>query len=257
MRTIITPLLLLCAAAAAACDSDRSSSQTYQSAAGASENTEYDSPAGALKAADALRAAGANAEAMSVAAGAYRRFPYDPAVVSAYGRLALINGNDALAARLLKEATAGKPDDWRALSALGVLDSRNGRIGDGHKALVRARAASGENAVTLNNLAVSCLLDGKTAEAAALLRQALTSPLVKPEHRARMTRNLALALAVEGNFTEADTIAGQPMPRELQHAGAAAIRRFMGLDGPAFLPAQGVAPQLAGSWQPAEAPAAE
>jgi Flp pilus assembly protein TadD len=260
MRTIIRSLLLLIIAAgtAASCDTGDDVDPAYEPPEAAAENTgEYDTPAAALRAADALRASGANAAAMAVAAGAYRRFPYNPAVTSAYGRLALINGNHALAARLLRDATAALPEDWRALSALGVLDSRSGRPEEAREALIRARAASGGNAVALNNLAVSCLLDGQPGEAAALLHHALASPLIKPDHRRRMTRNLALALAVDGQFDEADAIAGEPMPRELDHASPAAVRRFMGLNGPAFLASPGPPAHVAKSWRPAEVPTAE
>lgn len=260
MHTIIISLLLLSAAAGAlaSCeDGDAASPPRQRPAEAAAEDGKYDTAEAALRAAEALRAAGANAEAMAVAGRAYRRFPDNPAVASAYGRLALINGDHALAARLLKGATAAMPDDWRALSALGVLDSRDGRAGDGRRALMRARKASGSNAVALNNLAVSCLLDGKPGEAAALLRHALISPLIKPEHRRRMTRNLALALAMDGRFAEADALAGRPMPRELRHASSATVRRFMGLNGPAFFDSSARPGPLAGSWRPVEVPVAD
>ncbi len=260
MRTIIRSLLLLCTAAGAmaSCDGSDTASQSYRPPPETTaENAVHETPDAALRAAEALRAAGANAAAMAVAAGAYRRFPHNPAVASAYGRLALINGDHALAARLLKDVTAAVPDDWCALSALGVLDSRSGRTGEGRRALARARATSGGNAVALNNLAVSCLLDGKPEEAVALLHHALASPLIKPAHRQRMTRNLALALAMEGRFDEADALAGRPMPRELRHASAAAIRRFMGLNGPAFLDSPQPPGQMAKSWRPVEIPVAE
>lgn len=260
MRTILRSLLLLCTAAGAltSCEGhDATSPPRRPPPEAAAEDGKFDTPNAALRAAEALRAAGANAEAMAVAARAYRRFPHNPAVASAYGRLALINGNHALAARLLKGATAAAPDDWRALSALGVLDSRDGRTRDGRDALIRARKASGSNAVALNNLAVSCLLDGKPGEAAALLRHALKSSLIKPEHRRRMTRNLALALAVDGRFKEADALAGKPMPRELRHASTATVRRFMGLNGPAFFGSSGRPGPLAGSWRPVEVPVAD
>lgn len=123
-------------------------------------------------------------------------------------------------------------------------------------ATTAALAAHDGNAVALNNLAVSHLARGETTAAAPLLRQALASPALKPQHRLRAQRNLALALAIEGRFDEADALAGAEMPRELFHADAAAIRRFLGLtDAPPSLPAP-EPPHLANSWRPVDDPSA-
>ena len=137
-------------------------------------------------------------------------------VQSAYGRLALAMGHDELAARLLESAVASDPGDWRALSAQGVLEWRGGRPSEARGALVKAKSLSAEDSAVLNNLAVSYLLENRAAEAASLLRQALASPSLNPVHAGRIRRNLAVALAVEGNFAEADRLAQAKLPRSLQ-----------------------------------------
>jgi Flp pilus assembly protein TadD len=196
------------------------------------------SPGEALHRAETLRLGGADAEAFGVLAEAYRRFPSHAGVQSAYGRLALAMGHDELAAQLLEIAIASDPKDWRALSAQGVLEWRGGRPSEARGALIKAKTVSAEDSAVLNNLAVSYLLEARAAEAASLLRQALASPSLNSAHAGRIRRNLAVALAVQGNFTEADRLAQARLPRSLKHAGANAIRRFMNItDAPAHPPA--------------------
>ena len=192
------------------------------------------SPSEALRKAEALRLAGADAEALGVLAVAHRRYPSHGGILSAYGRLALSMGDDELAAGLLNTAVASDPKDWRALSAQGVLEWRNGRPSEARGALARANTVSPEDSAVLNNLAVSYLLDDRAAEAASMLRQALASSSLNPAHAGRIRRNLAVALAVQGNFAEADRMAQMQLPRSLKHASASAIRRFMNIsDAPA------------------------
>jgi Flp pilus assembly protein TadD len=201
------------------------------------ERAAVSSPAEAVKRAETLRLAGADAAALGVLEQAYRRYPSHSGVQSAYGRLALAMGHDELAARLLESAVASDPEDWRALSAQGVLEWRGGRPSEARGALVKAKTLSAEDSAVLNNLAVSYLLENRAAEAASLLRQALASPSLNPAHAGRLRRNLAVALAVEGNFAEADRLAQAKLPRSLKHAGANAIRRFMNVsDAPANRP---------------------
>lgn len=202
------------------------------------ERPAFSSPAEALQRAEALRLSGADVEALGVLAAAYLRYPRHDGIQSAYGRLALAMGHDELAAGLLAKAVASDPEDWRALSAQGVLEWRSGRLSEARSSLSKANTVSAEDSAALNNLAVSYLLDDRTAEAASLLRQALASPSLKPAHAGRIRRNLAVALAVQGDFTEADRLAQAKLPRSLKQAGAGAIRRFMSIsDTPPNRPA--------------------
>jgi Flp pilus assembly protein TadD len=81
----------------------------------------------------------------------------------------------------------------------------------------------------LNNLGVSHLLLGDASEAAGLFRRAIASRTLNPAHAARIKRNLAIALAVGGDFEAADRLAGEPLPRNLKGAGGNAVAAFMGL----------------------------
>ncbi|WP_210191660.1 hypothetical protein [Rhodomicrobium vannielii] len=203
-------------------------------------NAGFPSPAEAVESAAALHAAGSEAEAFALLGAAHRRYPDDPGLLSAYGRQAVLMGEDELAELLLARALAANPNDWRALSAQGVLDERGGQHVEARGAMLLARSLSAQEPVVLNNLGISYLIEARAAEAAAVLRQALASPALKPAHAARMKRNLAVAVAVQGDFDLAERLAGERLPRALKQAGGEAIARFMGL------PARTVA--RAGGW---------
>jgi Flp pilus assembly protein TadD len=200
-----------------------------------------DSPPVMLKRVDEMRGKGEFIAALSLLAETHRRFPKDAAVASAYGRLALQLGHDEMAAALLEQAIAADPRDWRALSAKGVLESRRGRLPAGRRALMLASRVSASEAVILNNLAVSHLLDGKPGAAVSLLRQGLAAPELRPHHERRLKRNLALAMAMDGRFEEAEKLAGETLPRELASGDMAALRRLVGVSE--------VDPAAASGWQ--------
>lgn len=184
-----------------------------------------------LARADELRGSGEAVASLSVLAEAHRRYPRDGAVASAYGRMALLLGHEELAATLLEQAVAANPGDWRALSAKGVLETRHGRLPDGRRTLAKAGMISAGEAVILNNLAVSHLLEGKPGAAASLLRQGLAAPGLSARHEGRLKRNLGLALAMQGRFEEADRLAGEKLPRRLAEGDMGALRGLLGVSG--------------------------
>jgi Flp pilus assembly protein TadD len=226
------------ALALAGCSHEPSDGALAVAAAPELQKGSADSPAGVLSRADELRGRGESIAALSLLAEAYRRHPADAAIASSYGRLALQLGHDEMAASALDRAISVNPGDWRALSAKGVLESRRGHFPDGRRSLTQASKLSASEAVILNNLAVSHLLDGKPGAAISLLRQGLAAPGLRSVHERRLTRNLALALAMEGRFEEAETLAGEKLPRELARADMALLRRLVGVS-PAALPAGG------------------
>jgi Flp pilus assembly protein TadD len=243
-------LLLSAACVLAACSHQTERNGADASAVQLPERAE--TAAVMLARAEELRAGGKPVQALARLAEAHRRFPEDAAIASAYGRVALLLGHDALAEPLLAQAIAADPNDWRALSAEGVLDSRRGRLAEARRALIQANTISASEAAILNNLAVSNLLDGSPAAAVSLLRQGLASPALNPEHQRRLTRNLALALAVQGQFEEADRLAGETMPRDLAGADARRMRGILGVSEVQAAAETGWKAQLATSAAPRE-----
>ncbi len=235
MRTISCScaLLAILPTLLAACDGGaaRNSAMADRPAGSLFESPAVMSPSDAIALANSLRGAGADADALAVLAAAHRRHPENARILSAYGRQALLMGQSDRAEPLLRRALDADPNDWRALSALAALEGRKGRIADARLALDRARTLAEGNAVVLNNLGMSHLLEGNAAEAASLFRKALIAPDLKAAHAGQIKRNLAVALAVQGDFAIADRLAGEPMPRELKSATREAIARFVGLAG--------------------------
>jgi len=182
-----------------------------------------------LELARSLREAGAGREALSALARLHRRYPDNTAILAAYARHAVAMEQDTLARRLLRKAMDANPGDWRTLSARAVLERRQGRYEQARDLLVRARHLSDGNPAVLNNLGMDYLLNGEARQAGALFRQALLNPDLKPSHAARIRHNLAVALAVTGDFDTADRLAGRQMPRHLKDARSTTIASFMGV----------------------------
>jgi Flp pilus assembly protein TadD len=228
-KVCVAALAMSCTVAG--CESGRSHKPPLQEAVpyGLTGRGAFSSADEALSLADSLKAAGAHDEALGVLASAYERYPGNSRIASAYGRLALAFGEERLAAPVLESALAGDPADWRALSAQAVLDGKNGHIAKARTALRKAEALSDGDPAVLNNLGVSHLLLGDASEAAGLFRRAIASRTLNPAHAARIKRNLAIALAVGGDFEAADRLAGEPLPRNLKGAGGNAVAAFMGL----------------------------
>lgn len=187
---------------------------------------------GALELARSLQQTGASAEAFSILVSAHARYPESQAILSAYGRQAALMGRDMLALRLLKRAIGADSKDWRALSAYAVVAKRQGHDEEARQAFARAHTVSGANTASLNNLGMSYLLEGRAPEAATIFRQALMAPDIKRSHSLLVKRNLAVALAVQGNFDTADRLAGFALPRELENADRRKIAAFMGVAAP-------------------------
>lgn len=252
------PIILLAVIATAGCDAgSRNHADAPVSSVGSYNTVTTSSPDEALRTAKTLRDSGAYHEALQVLARAHRRYPDNAAITSAYGRLALLGGDDERAEHLLLKAVAANPDDWQALSALGVLESRKGQQASAHAALGKANAISKGEAITLNNLAISRLLANKPETAIVLLRQALRFSSLKPAYARRIRRNLALALAVTGRFAEAEMLAGEHLPRNLEHARPAIIRRFLKMgEGKKGVPShwRGERARLASGWRPVVEP---
>jgi Flp pilus assembly protein TadD len=75
----------------------------------------------------------------------------------------------------------------------------------------------------VNNMALSYLLTNEPTKAEALLRQAVA----KPSADVRIRQNLALALGLQGKFTEAEKIARADLPPAEADANIAYLRAML------------------------------
>ncbi len=103
------------------------------------------------------------------------------------------------AVKVLSAAVEADPDLWRAWNALGGLHDFAHQFDLAAEAYGRALALRPGSGVIRNNMGYSLLLQGKPAEAARLLMDALQrEPRLEAAHA-----NLRLALAMQGRYNDA------------------------------------------------------
>jgi len=173
---------------------------------------EYDSFPNDLEAAqkfsECLRQAGRADRAVTVAGEALQRFPQDPALLRTYGlaQIAAQDPQDAL--RPLALLAEADPHDWKVRSALGAALDQLGRYDEARQAYAEALAISPNEVSVIVNEGVSHLMEGDPAAAEPILRQAVAMPNAPPQAR----QNLAIALALQGKFGEAEQLERIDLP---------------------------------------------
>jgi Flp pilus assembly protein TadD len=168
----------------------------------------------------ALRALTRYTEAVSVMQAAAVKAPKDFEVLGAYGKALADAGRFEQAKDVLTRAYPAERPDWTIMSVQGSVDDR---LND-HEAAQRfyrdaLKIAPGEPSV-LSNLGLSYALTKQLGLAEDTLRQAAASPRAD----ARVRQNLALVLALDGKFAEAEQVSRQDMSAEEASRNVMAIR---------------------------------
>jgi Flp pilus assembly protein TadD len=171
----------------------------------------------------ALRALTRYTEAAAVMQTAAVKAPQDFEVLGAYGKALADDGQLEQAKDVLARSYTPERPDWTIMSVQGSVADRLGDHAGAqtfyHDAL---KIAPGEPS-TLSNLGLSYALTKDLPDAEAALRQACASPRAD----ARMRQNLALVLALEGKFAEAERISRQDMTAQAASANVAAIKQMI------------------------------
>ena len=192
----------------------------------------------------ALRALTRYNEAVAVIQTAAIKAPKDFDLLSEYGKALADAGQLTQAKDVL--ARAYTPDDprWDVMSVQGTVADRLGDHATAmqfyHDAL---KIAPGEPSV-LANMGLSLALARKLPEAEQALRQAAASPKAD----ARMRGDLALVLALEGKFGDAETVGRTDLSPDAARANVEAIRQMIAQNGSLRdlgKPARGAKPQAA------------
>jgi Flp pilus assembly protein TadD len=174
--------------------------------------SEYDTFPNDLEAAqrfsEALRKGGRYDRAAQVADEASRRFPNDRALVLTLGLAQLAAGHPQDALRPLAMVCEADAQNWKARSALGAALDQLGRFEEARRAYDEALAISPNQPDVLTNKGVSFLLSRQPEQAEPLLRQASTLQGAPPQAR----QNLAIALALQGRFDEAEQLERADLP---------------------------------------------
>jgi Flp pilus assembly protein TadD len=175
----------------------------------------------------ALRALTRYGEAVAVIQTAAIKAPKDFDVLGEYGKALADAGQLPQAKDVLSRAYT--PDDprWDVMSVQGVVLDR---LGDHASAMQFYRdalkIAPGEPSV-LTNMGLSLALAKKLPEAEDALKQAVASSKAD----ARMRGDLALVLALEGKFADAETVGRADLSPDAARANVEAIRQMIAENG--------------------------
>jgi Flp pilus assembly protein TadD len=171
----------------------------------------------------ALRALTRYSEAVAVIQTAAIKSPKDFDVLGEYGKALADAGQLAQAKDVLTRAYTPDAPRWDVMSVEGTVADR---LGDHASAMQFYRDAlkisPGEPSV-LTNMGLSLALAKQLPEAEQALRQAVASPKAD----ARMRGDLALVLALEGKFTEAETVGRADLSPDAARANVEAIRQMI------------------------------
>ncbi len=148
----------------------------------------------------ALKSAGKLKDALAVVEKAAEAQANNRELTVAGALLQLELGQPKKAQQALAQVAATGPQDWRVLSGLGVAFSSQGLQGEAQQQFNRALELSPNNPSVLNNLAISYMLDRKTEQAEATLKQASAGKTPAPE----IAQNLLLASGLKAKPTPTD-----------------------------------------------------
>ena len=125
-----------------------------------------------------------------------------------YGLAQIANKNPQDALRPLALLAEADAHDWKVRSALGAALDQLGRFTEARQAYQEALAIQPNEVSVLTNEGVSHLMEGDPAAAEPILRQAVALPNAPAEAR----QNLAIALALQGKFGEAEQLERVDLP---------------------------------------------
>ncbi len=168
----------------------------------------------------ALRALSRYNEAVAVMQTAAIKAPKDFAVLGEYGKALADDGQLIQARDVLSRAYTPDNPSWDVMSVQGSVADR---LGDHAGAMQYYREAlkiaPGEPSV-LTNMGLSLALNKQLPQAEKTLKQAVASPRAD----ARMRGDLALILALEGKFAEAEKVGQTDLSPEAARANVESIR---------------------------------
>ncbi|MFI5013048.1 MAG: tetratricopeptide repeat protein [Hyphomicrobiales bacterium] len=152
-------------------------------------------------------------QAAAVLQAAAVKSPKDTEILAAYGKALVDTGDYNQALEVLARAHSPDRPDWHVLSAEGIASDGVGLHDRAQSFYLSAlKIAPGEPGV-MSNLGLSYALSKKLPEAERVLTEAAQSPKAD----ARVRQNLALVLALQGRFDNAN----QTLRHDLSPADAA------------------------------------
>jgi Flp pilus assembly protein TadD len=185
-----------------------------------------DDPGGkaiSIKYAKALRALGRYSQAVAVMQAAAVKAPKDMDVLGAYGKALADAGQLQQAADVLSRSYTPEQPNWSSMSTQGSVSDQLGDHVQAQKYYHDALQIAPNQPEVLSNLGLSYALNKQLPEAEQTLRQAAAQPTADR----RVRDNLALVLALEGKFAEAQQVNERDMSPEAAAANVAAVRQMI------------------------------
>ena len=177
----------------------------------------------ALNYARALRAQERYEQAVAMLQTAALKNPSDTELRGAYGKALADAGRLKEAAEVLANSHTPEHPNWSILSTQGSVADELGDHAQAQSYYAAAlKIAPGEPSV-LSNLGLSYALSKDLTQAEGTLRQAAAHPRAD----VRVRQNLALVLALQGKFSEAEEVARRDLPPGEASANVASIRAMI------------------------------
>lgn len=162
----------------------------------------------AMRYAQALRATGRKTQAAAVLEQASIKNPHNRALLGEFGRALADVGKLQQALEVLGRAHTPDQPDWRILNAQGAVLDQLGRAPEARRHYAAALKIKPNDPSVLSNLGLSYALTKDLRRAESTLRQAAMQPGAEP----RVRQNLALVVALQGRFDEAEQIVRADLP---------------------------------------------
>lgn len=165
-------------------------------------------PLAGVKTARALRELGQNDKAAEAAEATLLVQPNNVEAMLEAGRAHIARGQAFYGIARLEQARDLAPGDWRPLSLLGVAYQQVKRADDARAAWNAGLALSPDNPNILANAAMALTATGDAVGAEGLLRRAAAQPGASLQVR----QNLALVLGLQGKMAEAEALIRRDLP---------------------------------------------
>lgn len=177
----------------------------------------------AITYARALHALDQNAQAIAVLQGLAIQYPEDMKVLGAYGKALADGGRLKDAADILSRAHTPERPDWSVLSTQGTIADQLGQHDEARTYYEAALKMRPNDPTVLSNLGLSYALARQLPRAEETLLLAAAQPAADM----RVRQNLALVLALEGKFAQAEEWSRRDLSPIDAAANVASIRQMI------------------------------
>jgi Flp pilus assembly protein TadD len=171
----------------------------------------------------ALRATGQRAQAAAVLEQAAIANPGNRALLAAYGRALVDNGNYQQGFDTLARAHTPDNPDWHILSIQGTALDRLGRHEEARRYYSNALKIRPDEPSVLSNLGMSYMLSKQLASAEEALRRAHEGD----RSNMRIRQNLGLAIGLQGRVGEAESIVAAGLPPDEAAESVSALKQML------------------------------